>query len=351
MPLRAVLDGKEIFAFTYDEQQWRELKKVYRAHQLLTYCCDQRAIPKASKLGTRFFAHAREDGCATAPETQEHLYLKTIFARAAIEAGWHVAIEQPGGTPDGEAWIADVLCQKGSARVAVEIQWSSQTLEEFARRQERYRSSGVRALWLYRIKGNRRLGSALLPTVNELPLFGLRKSATTGEIDVPGFGVHVEDFATTVMAGRLTWRPTGRHRKQLGISVADVICTRCGHAAEAISGAWCYEDGVNLGHIELHEEGMADLVYRLVVRQPGVLPTWAVRFYPRQSDIEQAIIANGCACGASFGPKSHGPLWWEPVVRTPATEPVCWFDIPIETVFPVEPRWYLGNTKHVAVNR
>lgn len=54
----------------------------------------------------------------------EHIYLKSIIAKAAINAGWSVITEFRGQSKEGERWIADVYCEKGKARVALEVQLS-----------------------------------------------------------------------------------------------------------------------------------------------------------------------------------------------------------------------------------
>ncbi|WP_201412928.1 competence protein CoiA family protein [Mesorhizobium sp. J8] len=108
---------------------------------------------KVSSRGQQFFAHQPHGICTTAPETEEHLRLKGLAVEAARNAGWSVSTEVRGRSPTGEEWSADVLAENGNHRVAVEIQWSSQSVEETMRRQERYRRSGVRGLWLFRRVG------------------------------------------------------------------------------------------------------------------------------------------------------------------------------------------------------
>ncbi|MBF4069172.1 hypothetical protein ISJ33_23825 [Burkholderia pseudomallei] len=111
-------------------------------------CCGRAAIPKTSKRGNYFFAHAVRGDCTSAPESQDHIFLKSLIAKAAKSAGWTVVTEWSGTAPNGERWIADVFCQKGSAKVAIEVQLSYQTVEELRRRTSNYRASGVRVAWV-----------------------------------------------------------------------------------------------------------------------------------------------------------------------------------------------------------
>jgi hypothetical protein len=102
---------------------------------------------RVSKLGTQHFVHARRsDTCTSAPESAEHLLLKSIVLRAVRDAGWNGDVEVCG--PDG-AWRADVMATRGSLRVAFEVQLSTIPFTELAARQRAYADDGVRGCWFY----------------------------------------------------------------------------------------------------------------------------------------------------------------------------------------------------------
>lgn len=155
MPLRCLgARGESIDSFDLSEDQWKALAHKNRTRRHLRMpCCSAQVILKKSVRGTPFFAHKAGQRCAPSPETEAHLYLKRLAVLAARTYGWMADSEVPGATPSGESWIADILAQKGKHKVAIEIQWSSQTNEETLQRQERYRQSGVRGLWLLRQPG------------------------------------------------------------------------------------------------------------------------------------------------------------------------------------------------------
>ncbi|AZO72166.1 MAG: hypothetical protein E5V92_02770 [Mesorhizobium sp.] len=163
MPLRCLgAEGESILAFDLNREEWAALRKGNaQSRHLRMPCCTSHAVMKVSSRGQQFFAHQPHGICTTAPETEQHLLLKSLAVEAARKAGWTASTEVRGFSPTGEEWTADVLAEKGDHRVAVEIQWSPQSLDETMRRQERYRQSGVRGLWLLR-----RLG---FPISKELP--------------------------------------------------------------------------------------------------------------------------------------------------------------------------------------
>jgi hypothetical protein len=143
-------------------------------------CCDSKVVLKTSRLGTQFFAHSRKGDCTSGRETAEHILAKSIVAKSAKCAGWLVTTEFCGCTPDGEVWVADVFATKGNAKIAFEIQWSRQDEETTKYRQERYKKSGVRALWLMR--------QSNILVDKSVPTFLLRFDETTHS-----FLVHVPD--------------------------------------------------------------------------------------------------------------------------------------------------------------
>jgi competence protein CoiA len=152
MPLRCIgSDGNAIQSFDLTNVEWSSLRHDNRlSRQLRMPCCDASVVMKTSTRGLNFFAHKARGLCQSAPETEEHRVLKALAAEAARRAGWTCSTEASGSSPSGEVWIADVLAQKGQAKVAIEIQRSGQTVQESLFRHERYRQSGVRCLWLFR---------------------------------------------------------------------------------------------------------------------------------------------------------------------------------------------------------
>lgn len=144
--MTAVLEGAPISAYDVSAEVWAALRENYRQTSL-TMTCGEQAIPKHSARGLRFFAHHPGAGChlhETGPETAEHHAAKTALAKAGEATGWEAHIEYVSENRD---WIADVLLIRGDKRIAVEVQWSPQSDQEFARRTRRYQEAGVECRW------------------------------------------------------------------------------------------------------------------------------------------------------------------------------------------------------------
>jgi hypothetical protein len=202
MPLRAVFGTNTILSFQINDKEWKNLKNSPERKKLVMPCCGERAIPKSSPLGTKFFSHHRN--CTSPPESKEHLFLKSIIAKSAMEAGWNTTTEYPGTSKDGESWVADVYCTKGNAQVALEVQLTKQDISEFKRRQNRYKRSGVRCAWFI---PERHLLSLRNSPRKSLPIFGIKNhSGATPSPESSDFSVMVEKLIQDLLSGKIQFQ-------------------------------------------------------------------------------------------------------------------------------------------------
>jgi len=202
VPLRAIHGDTAILAFDYDADGWTKLKAASRDMAVSMPCCGRAAVPKTSKRGNFFFAHTVRGDCSSAPESQEHIFLKSVIAKAAKRAGWTVMTEWRGTASNGEKWVADVFCQKGSAKVAIEVQLSYQTVEELNRRTSNYRASGVRVAWV--VSGQKFESDYIAPS-KEIPFFHLTRYSSDEEPLISEFNVPLSNFTAGALNKRLTW--------------------------------------------------------------------------------------------------------------------------------------------------
>ena len=248
MSLSALVDGKLIQSFALDDASWVSLKSTYKHRSVLMPCCYSGAVPKVSKLGNKFFAHSKQGECSTAAETSEHIFLKTIVAQAAQMAGWEVQTEARGFSSNNEPWIADVLCSRGDSKFAIEIQWSAQSKSEFLRRQNRYADSGVRALWLYRLKGRRNVSKYDWFSSESLPVFAFRARSNRAGFEMSQYSVTVEKFVSGIFNGKLCWTPRVNDSLVGILEIAPDRCWRCGKLTNLLLGFSVFSDsGLRLG--------------------------------------------------------------------------------------------------------
>jgi hypothetical protein len=243
MPLKALLDDRELIAPFLAEDEWAAVAAALRDGARLTLpCCGVAGGIRRSRLGRRFFYHRttrRVPRCAWVGETPAHLLAKGTIALACRRAGYRVTTEARG---PGGRWIADVLATPpGAGRpLAFEVQWSAQSLDATLARQAAYAADGVRGCWFFRQP------PAQARPDPALPLFGLaldaddRPVVASPFVLAPGGGAGTDPhaaaspwplaaFVTALLARRIRFRPavTARARPAGRLVFFPHPCRRC----------------------------------------------------------------------------------------------------------------------------
>ena len=301
MPLRCLdsIANSSVHSFSLSTEAWSALEfKNRSARHLRMPCCSSQVTLKKSSRGTQFFAHKSVAACTTAPETEAHLCLKQLAAEAARANGWDAETEVRGATPSGDPWTADVLAVKGRIKVAVEIQWSPQTIEETMSRQARYRRSGIRCLWL--------LGHGGIPIEATLPAARIVEDKEGSFVALVPTGSDEQrlpmwDFLNAVFTKRLRFGvPLGTTATVL-VRAGEMSCWSCGADTRIVTG-------VEIGFgPHRHEFSIPDLgnhrelfeVIRSCLPNDPELGAIKRRYSRTQ---ERSYLSNGCAhCGALVG--------------------------------------------------
>ena len=231
MPLRATLDGNDIHSYEYKNESWDSFKASYKKFNLLMTCCATPAIPKTSRLGTFFFAHKQKGECRSEPESAEHLFLKSLIANAATEAGWIVKTESRGISAAGEEWVADVLCKKGKSQVALEVQLSAIPYSEIAARTEKYRRSNVRVAWF---ADELKFKDWHARSKKIIPIFGLSRFSAGKSPTVKLFDLSIEMFVKSLLTKKIQWVDEPWHYEILYI---EDTCWKCHTSVKQLYGS------------------------------------------------------------------------------------------------------------------
>nr|WP_269748208.1 competence protein CoiA family protein [Alteripontixanthobacter muriae] len=223
--------------------EWDALatENKFRRH-LHMPCCNAAVSLKRSRRGTPFFAHVRRGECTTAPETEEHMLLKRLIVESARRDGWNAVPEVQGTSPIGD-WRADVLAIKDARKVAVEVQWSSQTATMTLERQERYRAGGVEGVWLIRQPGfpiSRDLPAVVLG--GKLPeltaLLPADEEASARHRSEPEHWLQVlpiDEFLNALFGGRFWFGPAIGTPASVHLLGGLHYCYRCGAEGTVVS--------------------------------------------------------------------------------------------------------------------
>jgi hypothetical protein len=209
MPLRALVDGREVQVWDLARDEWSVLRCRGRtnASTVAMACCGASGLAKTSRNGNPFFAHrpvgrsptGAAPTCRWAGESAAHAVCKLLAAAGAQAAGWDVRTE---AAAQNRTWRADVLCARGAARVALEIQLARTVPGEIVARQDRYREAGIRGAWF--------VPTSLCPAPSrELPAFPLevvngmaRSAPSVGPAGALETAMRLDAFVTYLLRGR-----------------------------------------------------------------------------------------------------------------------------------------------------
>lgn len=141
--------GEVLEAFSLPDLAWDALSTVPKG-TILMPGTSWPAVAKTSIRGLRFFSHyPGYPNPLPEPESYAHTRLKIDVVKALRAEGWKADVEVRGRSPDGAEWIADVLAEDEDGRkFAFEIQLSSQHLDDFLLRTDRYKRSSVSVCWV-----------------------------------------------------------------------------------------------------------------------------------------------------------------------------------------------------------
>ncbi|WP_335951606.1 competence protein CoiA [Acinetobacter beijerinckii] len=240
----SIIEEKEIYSFMLDDEQWSRLKEKYKNLNMYMPCCDTKAIPKKNKLGTQFFAHHPSNTCEfSSGESREHQLCKYLILKHLHENGWKVFPEYRGQTPDGEIWIADIYAEKEQSKIVIEIQWSYQSIEETERRQEKYKASGIRAIWFMRTTLKNKW-DVLDYQSYELPIFSISLDKESHQLIASGAFKNCDSFDLVekefiqffqhLMSGGIqhSLKPNAQRFLRLGLN--QVRCWKCNQITNTI---------------------------------------------------------------------------------------------------------------------
>jgi len=261
MPLRCKMNEIEINSFNISKEEWIALKKNSKNVKFTTVCCNQKCIPKTSKLGTQFFAHKSHSECTSAPETKEHLLAKEIIAKVAQKNGWGVKTEFEGQSQLGDKWIADVYCEKDNKKIVFEVQWSAQTAVETKRRQNIYKQSGIRTCWFMKTSKKKYYNFDEIEDTLEVPQFGIGFDEIEKKFIITKFEISLEDMVDGMLQGKLKWSPKRGDVLKAKVVFGSTLCWKCKKEINEILGLELEDKDKNkLGFLDFDYKRIAELI-------------------------------------------------------------------------------------------
>lgn len=210
------------------DDQWSGLKNELKVpgSQLILPCCNQPGLLRINSKGLKHFVHLKSDSkCGLKSETAEQLRSKVEIVKACQASGWNAIPEY-----SEMDWKADVMAVKNGVRVAFEVHWKKQTMEELMLMNQRYKESNVRGCWLFRTPPKPlRVGPSILAD-KDMPSFRVKKDESGNvEVDLSGRGFSLSDFIAHLLKGKIKYCGNYRllPRQEVAIVVFETSCWKC----------------------------------------------------------------------------------------------------------------------------
>ena len=315
MGFLSIIENKEIYSFILNDEQWDRLKNKHKTLNIHMPCCKTPAIPKKSKLGTQYFAHHPSSTCSVhTGESREHQFCKYLILKYLHENGWTVTPEYRGQTPSGETWIADIYAEKDKAKIAIEIQWSPQSIEETKRRQEKYIASGIRTVWFMRTTPKNKW-NVLDYQSYELPVFCIWLNREHHQLITSGAFynwdesdlVEIEfiNFFKALMSGNVQYSLKPNAARSLQFAMNTIQCWKCKKPTNTIMEVNYFIPHAN-GFTKIYRLDIEDLSHEHIdiLNHPKLITSYQYgpikkRFSKTRGE---AYLSNGCIhCDALQG--------------------------------------------------
>ena len=199
-----------------------------------------------------------------------------------------------------------MLAQKAKSRVAIEIQWSSQTDEETLRRQARYAEAGVRCLWLFRHGG--------FPVSRDLPAVRVGGNPDEGFVALIPTGseeqsLPVQEFFDATFNKRFRFGLPLGCDAIVSVQSGPLLCYRCRAETRIVTGI-VVDVGPDKYRFTVPDlDAHLDLFERIRGRIPGGLGIGSIK--RRYSNTQKrSYLSNGCAhCDALMGEAYEIDAW------------------------------------------
>lgn len=230
MPLRAIIENKEVISTFLSKEEWINLKDYIKSNNVDVLISQtlRKGYLRTSKLGLQHFAHKNGEKSENwKPESQQHLLAKSEVLLGCKDAGWQAKSEF-----SEDDWITDVIAIKGKIRVAFEIQWSRQSYERTIEKQNMLKESSVRGCWFFKSPPKEiRDWDKKVIAKKEIPLFRIFENDNK-EINV---GINdntlpLKTFVTSLLTGKIKYCSKLKTNKMQTIKISfwKTNCWKCG---------------------------------------------------------------------------------------------------------------------------